>query len=258
MMTAHLFLKSATALYILTWASTFLPPALRLRWLGWGLLLAALVANTAAVGLRYWLAWPMMPMYLGSAALPLCLGLIVAFNRAYGKNEGMQRLMMTLVVLLASTAVCFPKDFYLPFLKSGTPFAHLFFIFGVVGKSCFLVGSLWAITGLLKKDRLDRDPKPYAALKRSLRWTVWGFAFWTLSMFAGELWSYIGWGTPVVWDEPTITTSMATWFFYICLLHLHLTHTWSARGQGVFAAFGSLVVLGLNCLPDLGPFRWPL
>jgi ABC-type transport system involved in cytochrome c biogenesis permease subunit len=91
-----------------------------------------------------------------------------------------------------------------------------------------------------------------------MQWTVWGFAFWTLSMFTGELWSYLGWGTPVVWDDPAITTTMATWFFYICLLHLHLTGSWTARSRGVYTAAGALVVLVLNCVPELGPFRFPL
>jgi hypothetical protein len=51
--------------------------------------------------------------------------------------------------------------------------------------------------------------------------------------------------------------AMATWFFYICLLHLHLTGSWSARGRGVYTALGALLIL-LGSLPDLGPFRWPL
>jgi ABC-type transport system involved in cytochrome c biogenesis permease subunit len=90
-----------------------------------------------------------------------------------------------------------------------------------------------------------------------MRWSVWGFAFWTLSMFSGELWSYLGWGTPVVWDDPAITTVMATWFYYAYLLHLHLTGSWDIRSRTIYAAVGAVVVLSLNCLPEWGPFRWP-
>jgi hypothetical protein len=50
---------------------------------------------------------------------------------------------------------------------------------------------------------------------------------------------------------------MATWFFYIGLLHLHLTRTWGPRGRAVFAAMGGAGVLALNCVPDFGPFRPP-
>ena len=76
-------------------------------------------------------------------------------------------------------------------------------------------------------------------------------------MFTGEMWSYLGWGTPVVWEDPAITTTMATWFFYICLLHLHLTGSWTTRSRGIYAAAGALVIFVLNCVPELGPFRWP-
>jgi hypothetical protein len=51
---------------------------------------------------------------------------------------------------------------------------------------------------------------------------------------------------------------MATWFFYICLLHLHLTGSWSARSRGIYTAAGAIVIVALGSLPDLGPCRWPL
>lgn len=129
--------------------------------------------------------------------------------------------------------------------------AHLFFWLGVAGRGCFLVAAIQAMAGLRKK-----NGRP--AFSRSVPWIAWGFAFWTLSMFTGELWSYVGWGTPVVWDDPAITTTMATWFFYVGLLHLHLTGSWTARGRCAFTAVGGLMVLGLTYAPELGPFRWPL
>lgn len=252
---AQFVFKIAAGLYGLSLVAAFLPG--RPRGVVWIFLLPALLANFAAVALRYWQAWPMLPMYLGPVALPFFLGLLLLFSsRKDGNDVIVRRMIFALTVIIALAAACFPKDFYLPFLKSCTPLAHLFFVFGVAGKGCFLVGAVWAMAGLHPNHR-TLGIESQTALNRSLRWTVWGFFFWTLSMFAGELWSYLGWGTPVVWDDPAITTAMATWFFYICLLHLHLTGSWSARGRGAYAAAGALVILGLNCLPDLGPFRWP-
>jgi ABC-type transport system involved in cytochrome c biogenesis permease subunit len=212
-------------------------------------LLAALTANAAAVVLRYQLAWPMLPMYLGPAALPLLLGMMTFIVGRVDKSDRVRRLILILTLITTLTAILFPKDFYLPFLKSQGVSAHLFSLFGVTGRACFLVSAAWAVHHLF-------SGSPAADL-RPMRWSVWGFAFWTLSMFSGELWSYLGWGTPVVWDDPAITTVMATWFYYACLLHLHLTGSWDIRSRTIYAAVGAVVVLSLNCLPEWGPFRWP-
>ena len=155
-------------------------------------------------------------------------------------------------------AVLFPKDFYLPFLQSKTIFAHLFLVFGVVGKAFFLLGAARALASLRpKKKRIRKALFSSVEKKEIFRCVVWGFVFWTCSMFAGEIWSYLGWGTPVVWEDAAITMTMATWFYYICLLHLHLTRTWNLRQRVCFTAAGALVVLVLNCYSDLGPLRAP-
>ncbi|RLA97477.1 MAG: hypothetical protein DRG83_15805 [Deltaproteobacteria bacterium] len=76
-------------------------------------------------------------------------------------------------------------------------------------------------------------------------------------MFSGELWSYLGWGNPVVWDDATIVMSMATWFYYVALLHLYLLKPWDARKRAYAAVAGLLLVFVFNVLPNLGSFRIP-
>ncbi|MBU1056031.1 MAG: cytochrome c biogenesis protein [Proteobacteria bacterium] len=238
-------------------------------------MLAALAANAASLTLRYLAAWPMLPMYLGPVALPFCLGILSIFNKKNYENNTVFRLILFLILFLSLTAVFFPKDFYMPFIKSKTVLSHLFLLFGVTGKSCFLTGSAWAIAGFIGSKRKQGKNETRKSiigiltyriipvlqsryfLQCSMRWIVWGFSLLTLSMFSGELWSYIGWGTPVVWDDAAITTTMAIWFFYICLLHLHHTGTWTPQARGCYAASGVFLILGLNSIPDLGPFRWP-
>ncbi len=258
-MTAHTFFTLATGFYFLSLAAAFLPKGTRSAM--WGFLAAALFANATAAAMRYWTAWPMLPMYLGPQALPLCLAMLLVLNRRNARELWLRRLIPGFALLLCILALLFPKDFYLPFLKSNAAFAHAFFVFGMIGKGCFLVSAAWALTALFASAGAENTGNArtgeVSAQRPWLRWAVWGFAFWTLSMFAGELWTYFGWGTPVVWDDPAITTTMATWFFYICLLHLHLTGSWSARGRTAFAAGGAVVVLALNFIPELGPFRWP-
>jgi len=239
---------AATAAYSACLAAAFFPG--RARTLARIALAAGLAANGLAVALRYLQAWPMLPMYLGARALPLALALVLAASRPLRRPPFVPA--AATIWVTACLAALFPKDYYLPFVKSASWPAHLFFAFGTAGKACFLASAAWAAAG----------PAPAKAGSRQsaqvIWWAVTGFGCWTLSMFSGELWSYRGWGVPVVWEDPAIVTFMATWFFYVCLLHLHLTGTWSPRLRTVFAAAGGPLVLLLNFLPDLGPLRLPL
>jgi ABC-type uncharacterized transport system permease subunit len=260
---AQLIFNIATCLYGLSLGSAFLSNSRRSTIFVF--LCPALIANAAAVLLRYQQAWPMLPMYLGPVALPLFLGCLIFLIREHGRVGALiRRIVLAQVLMISLAALLFPKDYYLPFVKSQTIWAHLFFLFGAAGKGCLLISAAWAMASLSGKNRI-KSPTPRAeyripntAHRQTMRWTVWGFVLWTLAMFTGEMWSYLGWGTPVVWEDPAITTTMATWFFYICLLHLHLSGSWTARSRGVYAAAGALVIFVLNCIPELGPFRWPM
>ncbi len=244
--------------YLLALIGVFLPGRFsRLLWIG---LLPALVCNVVTVALRYHQAWPMLPMHVGATALPLCLGLllpVVALSVEHGRQRLLRGLLLVLIVLLVGIVLCFPKDFYLPFLKSKTLLAHGFLWFGLAGKSCFAVSVVWALTALPWLQSLAEQHWSSRAMHHCRRWAGLGFVLWTLSMFSGELWSYLGWGTPVVWEDPALTMTMAVWFFYACLLHLHLTKTWTLKARAWYAALSGAAMLGLSCVPDLGPFRAP-
>lgn len=254
MITSHTAFQFAAVLYALALAAAL---ASGKRSLPINLPLAAAIGcNLLAVGLRCHQAWPMLPMHLGPVALPLCLGLfypLAARNCEPCLRRPTQRILLAVIVLLTALALCFPKDFYLPFLKSKTLLAHGFLWFGVVGKACFILSAVWAANALLP----CQPSHAISAMGRSHRWAALGFSLWTASMFSGELWSYLGWGTPVVWEDPALTLTMAAWFFYGCLLHLHLTRSWSQTHRALYASLGGLVMLTLTCLPDLGPFRIP-
>lgn len=157
-------------------------------------------------------------------------------------------------MILGLTAALFPNDFYLPFPLSGSIFAHGFFLFGAVGKACLLVAASYAWAILRRYDSID----PGSGKKEVTPWIVAGFAFWTLSMFSGETWSYLGWGSPVVWDDPAITTTLATWFYYGAFLHLHLLKWWNQRRRLLFAAGGAGVIFIMNCWPEMGPWEAPI
>jgi hypothetical protein len=256
MVYARLLLKIS----VLLWGSGFLASLIFRHNRGPALfgLAAATAAGFGYIAWRYWLAWPMTPMYLGTAGVPPVLGILALNSIGWRLRQGdgglpaARALQAVLLVGLAVgiLSICFPKDFYLPFLKTISGFSHFMLWFMLLGKAAFFLSGVWAVTGLS-----NGSPPRLGAL--SFNWLVWGFAFWTLSMFSGEIWSYQGWGVPVVWEDASITTTMATWFYYIALLHLHLTGTWSQKARSLAAGLGILVIIVLNCGPDLGPLRSP-
>jgi hypothetical protein len=249
---SYLFIKISVIFYILSFILSLKSNQLSLIKL---ILLAGVLANGASVVLRYITALPMSPMYMDAAGILLFLGITVLFTRK--DNLFTLKTATGLVSFLSILAVFFPKDYYLPFIKTLTVFSHLFIIFGIAGKGCFLIGGLWGISSLFNQGRSITEEHQKILVKKSFIWIILGFSLWTLSMFFGELWSYIGWGTPVEWEDPVITTAMAIWFYYIGLLHIHLTNFGNSKWRGIITASGVPVILFLTYLTNLGPYRNP-
>lgn len=222
--------------------------------LPWGCMAAGTLINGLAVGIRCWQAWPMLPMHLMPTALPFCLGCLwlccsYRSNSTVERREGV--LLQFLIIGLLLAALIFPKDFYLPFLRSKTIWAHLFLLFGILARGLLLMASIKALVSLMEWRKKGIRPSPPAT-----GWSIWGFGCLTLSLFCGEMWSYLGWGTPVVWEDSSITTILALWFYWTCLLHLNYTATWSRPRQALLTVMGGVLII-LACHPDLGPLRLP-
>ena len=211
------------------------------------LFFAGLLFNAVSIVLRYWISFPLLPLYQGPFFLPFFVGIIGIRSIVFQSNvlPG-----FFIVTLLAWSAYLFPNDFYLPFLQFKTLFAQSFFLLGVVGKSMFLLAGVGAVQVLFSQDRKGQA-KPMGQI------VSWGFVFWTLSVFAGAVWSWLGWGSPVIWDDPLMATTMATWLLYSLLLHLHLTVFSGTRHRAWFIFAGAVWVFCFNCVPELGPFRLP-
>jgi ABC-type transport system involved in cytochrome c biogenesis permease subunit len=171
----------------------------------------------------------------------------------YGHSQKIWGAASLLAGLLGMVCWLFPKDFYLPFLKTATVFSHLHLAFTVLGKAAFLLAGLWG--GCFFRAG-QGSPEVYKRRLTSL--TALGFGFWTLSMFSGEIWSYRGWGLAVVWDDAVIVTFMATWFFFTGILHLYLTRLGTTGTRAALAVAGLVWVLLVNCWSDLGPYRPPV
>nr|WP_321467456.1 cytochrome c biogenesis protein CcsA [uncultured Desulfobulbus sp.] len=252
---AQVFFQSAGFFYLIALAATFLPG--RWTFIARILLLPALVCNLISIVLRYYRAWPMLPMHLGAIALPFCLGLLLFFwgSGVDSTRHRLQRIGLVLALSLVVAAILFPKDFYLPFLKSRTLFSHAFLWFSLFAKASCLLSGAWALCAWPFPPASSQDLRPTAILQQAMGWAALGFGLWSLSMFCGELWCYLGWGSPVVWEDPALTLTMAGWFFYACVLHLHLSKAWNQKVRAAFIGIGGIAVLVLTCLPDFGPFR---
>ncbi|MDY6854572.1 MAG: cytochrome c biogenesis protein CcsA [Thermodesulfobacteriota bacterium] len=217
------------------------------------LLLSGLVTNACSITMRYFQTLPMMPLYQAPFFLPFCLGLfafaMVSRDRA-GKTE-----TLFIMAILSCIAALFPKDHYLPFLQFKTVLAHLFFIFGIIGRTFFLLSGILAYLVI----RQRKSPFTYGvSLKDVRQFVIWGYVLFTMSIFSGAIWSYLGWGTPVVWDDPGIVTAMSTWLYYSLYLHLHLIAFGNVKNRPYFALFGAVWVTIFNWLPDMGRFMLPM
>ncbi len=223
----------------------------------WRLLtLAGVLFSGLAVAGQYRQAWPMLPMYLGMPALAVLLGscLVITGPGEETDARAASRILQGACILLCIVILLFPKDFYLPLLRSATPWAHLFFVTGALARTFLLVSAARALVAFVRSPAGNGVTRQATAIMRP---SVWGFSCLTLSMFCGELWSWLGWGTPVVWHDPAITLVMALWFYWLFLFHLTWAGVRAARPRLVLHAIGGLLVL-VTMHPDLGPLRLPL
>ncbi len=213
----------------------------------------ALAANTASILLKLYLSWPMQspfqePFWLPAAMAVLALGLF---------RRGRPALAMRLVVftaLLALAAALFPNDYYLPFPRSNTIVAHIFLPMSVMGKACFYAAGVAALMYLARRDETIEQDRARPLFGRFI---VWGFVIFTLSLFLAEIWSYLGWASPVIWNNATMTSTMAVWFYYGCFLHLYLLRSWPARRRAWVAVAGVPLLIVFTLLPETGGFKLP-
>jgi hypothetical protein len=210
------------------------------------------MAGIAYAGMRYWMTWPMTPMFSGSILYPPLL-VMLGSGSLKGADERsaalVRRWLMTSGLVVVLLGVCFPKDFYVPIIKTTSLYAHGVLVFGSLGRACLFIAAGWGLAALCGHTLV---------MQRMFRWIVWGFGFWTLSLFSGEVWSYSGWGVPMVWEDASTLTAIGTWLFYVGVIHLHLGGVWSRRMRAEMSGLGAVLILVLNGGPDMGPFRNPL
>lgn len=86
----------------------------------------------------------------------------------------------------------------------------------------------------------DAELKKFQDIAR--RSVLWGFFFFSASMFAGAVWAYLAWGTYWMW-EPKMIWSFIVWFYYAGAMHAYYLRAWRGRALSVATVFGFFVVL---------------
>lgn len=83
------------------------------------------------------------------------------------------------------------------------------------------------------------------------RSVLWGFFFFSASMFAGAIWGYLAWGAYWLW-EPKVIWSFIVWFYYAGAMHAYYIKSWRGRGLAVATVLGLFIVgftyLGVSML----------
>lgn len=87
-------------------------------------------------------------------------------------------------------------------------------------------------TAEIKKDLQD-------IAQRSI---LWGFFFFSASMFAGAIWGYLAWGAYWLW-EPKVIWSFIVWFYYAGAVHAYYVKEWRGKGLAIATVVGFFVVL---------------
>ena len=212
-----------------------------------------LILNTASISLKLYLSWPMQSPFQEPFWLPAAMA-VLAFGAHKHGRPVLAGHLTKLTAVLALIAALFPNDYYLPFPRSNTIVAHIFLPMSVVGKACFYAAGAAALMFLARgEETLEHDrARPLFG-----RFMVWGFVIFTLSLFLAEIWSYLGWASPVIWNNATMTSTMAVWFYYGCFLHLYLLRAWPPRRRAWFALAGVPLLVVFTLLPETGGFKWP-
>lgn len=97
---------------------------------------------------------------------------------------------------------------------------------------------LYLFSGIRNQDsELKRDFQDIAS--RSI---LWGFFFFSASMFAGAIWAYLAWGTYWLW-EPKVIWSFIVWFYYAGAMHAYYVKEWRGKGLAIATVAGFFVVL---------------
>ena len=193
---------------------------------------------------------PLVPIFEKSRFIPLTYSLVcLLFLKHKHKNVSLS--YISSVSCFLSLLFCFfPKDFYLPFLQTKTIFAFLFFICEIIGVSFYLLWGVLSLQRLVSKNAIFEQ----SIINNQIKW---GIFFQTISMFSGEIWSYLNSGSPVVLQDASVFSCITIWFYFIGFLHLYLLKKINLHQKDFIILGGMIIIFIFFIYPETGPFTIP-
>jgi len=256
----------ASVLYIGSW--TFKKEMMAK--VGWVVLVAGLVANTAGILLRWVESYqmgyghaPFSNMYESLVFFSWTVAVLYLFVEYKYKDKIIGVFATPLIFLAIAYASLSPNigdkiTPLIPALKSNWLIAHVITCF--LGYAGFAVAFGFSIMYLVRPENPDtaslRSRLPSLGLVDELthQMVMFGFLFLTIGIITGAVWANSAWGTYWSWD-PKETWSLITWFIYAILLHLRMMRGWHGKRIAWVSILGFMAVLftyfGVNLLPGL-------
>jgi len=185
---------------------------------------AGIALNLAALLARGYIGggWYIDQMVMEDALLPAGLA-FMALYLARSEDRDRPRIMLIPLAACALLMLLAPKDPAVPFLRSQTLWAPLFFLTETISVVLFITASALAVADLVA-GRTTLSPRPFI---------LWGFIAFTICQIVGGVWAYVGWSYPFSWSDRHLA-SAAVWCLAAALLHADFagissrTKTWCA------------------------------
>ncbi|MBI3398375.1 MAG: cytochrome c biogenesis protein CcsA [Deltaproteobacteria bacterium] len=121
--------------------------------------------------------------------------------------------------------------------------AYALFTLAFAGAVLYLISEAKSGGGIPNKSIRGQAPLPYKDFQDiAHRSILWGFCFFSASMFAGAVWAYLAWGAYWLW-EPKVVWSFIVWFYYAGAMHAYYIKQWRGKGLAIATVVGFFVVL---------------
>ena len=241
------FLIAATVLYVLSFAAVLIHHASKSKPVGsaskW-LLIVGLLIHSGGLVERIWTTGhaPMASMYetlVFFSWTTMLVSAIVIFRYDERETE-IVTVPVSVLAILFALANEKPGGPLTLILRTRWFETHVTASFAAY--ALFTLAFSGALIYLWKKWRgtEEEDLKKFQEI--ASKSILWGFCFFSASMFAGAVWAYLAWGTYWLW-EPKVIWSFIVWFFYAGAMHAWYVREWRGTGLAVATVLGFIVVL---------------
>ncbi|MCA1794389.1 MAG: c-type cytochrome biogenesis protein CcsB [Desulfotignum sp.] len=235
--------------------------------IGFFVLVAGMVFNTAGIGLRWMESYqmgfgraPFTNMYESLVFFSWTMAALYIFVELKYKEQGFGVFIAPLIFLAIAYAsfdssISARINPLIPALKSNWLIAHVVTCF--LGYAGFALAFGCSLIYFIKPRQtanasfFDRLPDWEVIDELTYQMVVFGFLFLTIGIITGAVWANSAWGKYWSWD-PKETWSLITWFVYAIFMHLRLMRGWHGKNLALVSIIGFMAVLftyfGVNFL----------